>query len=443
MVIEKAKNLCPIFSNPEGASIEQPLMLDGRVSMGSVAGTAKELDATYTYGQLWEMRAKVTSWTGIGTSLSGWYWRVEAGVASTSQGIKVHEIYAMANATFGVSNLQGIYVEAGMKAGGTQTIANCAAIEASLAPYTGTGAITITNHWECLLLTPSACSSRLDSTNAAKIHGVYLLARDGDGASTRLGYGIYMANDTGQSGTRSLTSAIEIGIGCGTVLNVSAAAAALTTRGIFIGADSDSAQSGIPLLGADWATSQGNALYCDDDGVALTGYTEALTVRMLTTATVSSGDVSTVAIHPDLTLNASYTGTGGLSAIWANTTIKASKTINLNGSLGDVGGGTFGLDLNGTLAANSHGCGCSVGIGGSGTNSGIISAYRIRAATGTVDWNAVLSIEDGDGSWTSLTTTAASNTATMTNSPKSGNPAYWLSVYIAQTKYCFPIWLSA
>jgi len=213
-----------------------------------------------------------------------------------------------------------------------------------------------------------------------------------------------------------------------------------TIKGIFVGADSNSAGSGIKLAGASWDTSQGNGFYCDDGGTALTGYTETMTVRMLTTTAVASGDVSTAALHPDLTLNANYTGTGGLSSIWGNTTIMTGKTINLNGSLGDVGGATFGLDLNGTLAANSHGCGCSVGIGGSGTKTGIICGYRIRAATGTVDWDGILSIEDGDGSWTGMTKTAASNTATMTNSPKTGNPAYWLKIYIAETAYYFPVW---
>lgn len=251
------------------------------------------------------------------------------------------------------------------------------------------------------------------------------------------------AGTTGILFSGASTTGISFTAGSGTMFGANAAAAAATTRGIFIGVDSNSAQSGIPLLGASWATSQGNAIYCDDDGVALVGYTEALTVRMLTTAAVSTGDVSTVAIHPDLYLNANYTGSGGLSSIWGNTTIAAGKTINTSAGLGDVGGGTFGIDISGVLAANSHACGVSVGVGGSGTKSGILSGFRIRGATGTVDWDAVLSIEDGDGSWTSLTTTAASQTATMTNSPKSGNPAYWLSLYIAETKYCFPVWLSA
>jgi hypothetical protein len=257
------------------------------------------------------------------------------------------------------------------------------------------------------------------------------------GCATGLDIGI---STTAIAITGASTTGISFTAGSGTMLNANAAAAAASTRGIFIGEDSNSAQSGIPLLGASWATAQGNAFYCDDDGVALVGYTEAFTVRMLTTAAVTTGDVSTVAIHPDLYLNASYTGSGGLSSIWGNTTIASGKTIDTSAGLGDVGGATFGIDINGVLAANSHACGVSVGVGGSGTKTGILCGYRIRGATGTVDWDGILSIEDGDGSWTSMTQAAASNTATMTNSPKTGDPAYWLKIYIAQTAYYFPVW---
>jgi len=240
----------------------------------------------------------------------------------------------------------------------------------------------------------------------------------------------------------NFTSAAAIG----TLINATAACAHLATRGIFIGADSNTEGSGIALNGAAWETSQANALYSDDGGVAATGYTETFTVRHLTTATVASGDVSFVAIHPDMYLNADYTGTGGISAIWGNTTIATGKTINLNGSLGDVGGASFGIDIVGTLAANSHACGCSVGVGGSGTKTGILSGFRVRGATGTVDWDAFLSIEDGDGSWTSMTTAGSGKTPSLGTAGPTGSdsaPAYWMNVYIGETKYYFPVWASA
>lgn len=199
------------------------LILKGRMSTMTAAGANVELGATYTYSELIELRTKVTSWTGIGDAFKGFYFRAEAGVASGGKGLRGAEFYAMANAGYSIDNLQGAYFEAGMKANGTQTIKNANALEASLGPYGGTGAITITNHWECVLLTPSGVSSRIDGTNAAKIHGIYLLARDGDGGNTKLGDGFYMGNDTAQAGTRTLTNGINIAIGCTTGVKISGA----------------------------------------------------------------------------------------------------------------------------------------------------------------------------------------------------------------------------
>ena len=216
----------------------------------------------------------------------------------------------------------------------------------------------------------------------------------------------------------------------------------ISPHALFIGTDSGVAGGGIPLTGSDWDLAQGVGIYGDDGGVALTGYTEVMTVQMLTTATVASGDVSTAAFHPALVLQADYTGVGGLSAIWGNTVIQSGYTITTAGSLGDVGGATFGIDIKGTLAANSHACGVSVGVGGSGTKTGILTGFRIRGATGTVDWDGIMSIEDGDGSWTSMTQSAGSDTATLTNGPAgtANNPDYWLKLYIGEDIYVFPIW---
>lgn len=204
--------------------------LKGRMTTMTDAGANIELGATYDHGELWEIRSKVTSWTGIGDSFKGYYFRAETGVASGGKGLRAAEFYAVANATFSIDNLQGAYFEAAMKASGTQTIKNANAAEFALAPYGGTGAITITNHWECVLLTPSGVSSRIDSGNAAKIHGIYLLARDGDGGSTKLGDGFYMGNDGDQAGTRTLTNGINIAIGCTDGIIISGA----TTRGLNI-----------------------------------------------------------------------------------------------------------------------------------------------------------------------------------------------------------------
>ncbi len=203
---------------------------------------------------------------------------------------------------------------------------------------------------------------------------------------------------TGISFTANKTTNINFVSGTTTTLiNAAAAAVANTTRGIFLGVDQNTVGGGIPLKGASWATAQGNALYCDDGGVALVGYTEAFTVRMLTTIAVTTGDVSTAAMHPDLYLNANYTGTGDLSSIWGNTTIAAGATVNTSASLGDVGGATFGIDIAGTLAASSFACGCSVGASITGTKTGILVGYRIRNIVGAGNWDGAFSFPADNG----------------------------------------------
>lgn len=229
------------------------------------------------------------------------------------------------------------------------------------------------------------------------------------------------ANATGISFTASSSIAL---------INANAAAAHGSVRGIFIGEDANTEGSGIALNGAAWATSQGNALYSDDGGVAATGYTETMTVRHLMTINVTTGDVSFTAFHPDLYLNASYTGSGGLSAMWANTTIVTGKTINTSGGLGDVGGATFGLDLpvGAILAASSFGCGVSVGGNLGGTHTGIVTAYRVRNTTAG-NWDGFLSIGTSGGPNGCLQAAAAGVTQDQ-----------HLKVYVGTTLYTIPMY---
>ncbi len=632
------------------ASIDT-LILKGRVATMSAAGSQINIDATYTYSELWEIKSKVTSWTGVGTSFTGQYFRTENQSASASaKELHAVQVYAadysaqIASGN-GISLLHGILVDLLVKPGNATasnniTIGSATAGEFCFSPEAAYGSetITITTRASCLQLTPSS-NNRITGGNLAKIHGLYMLVRDGDGGSTKLGSGIEIVSDPSQSGTRTLTTGFLLTIGAttgialngamttglsisvaptttgigmvgassylglrignfhttaagsgvivsntvkrtvdilcddngvGTVgadfissarfrlmgtgasyageayalhglfkyspvttcttasytagilgafewatnltitggahgaiigrvggdaapaisagatmasfiaganwlsannhsgsgssvgfavatfstgtwdyglaindsscttgihvgntttamslagtattgisftankttninfvsgttttlINAAAAAVANTTRGIFLGVDQNTVGGGIPLKGASWATAQGNALYCDDGGVALVGYTEAFTVRMLTTIAVTTGDVSTAAMHPDLYLNANYTGTGGLSSIWGNTTIAAGATVNTSASLGDVGGATFGIDIAGTLAASSFACGCSVGASITGTKTGILVGYRIRNIVGAGNWDGAFSFPADNG----------------------------------------------
>lgn len=180
-------------------------------------------------------------------------------------------------------------------------------------------------------------------------------------------------------------------------------------RGIWIGEDSNTVGSGIPLDYSNWAFgtaegAQGNAIYCDDGGKTWSGagYIEGMTVRLLTTSAVTAEkDVSVTAFHPDLYLNASYDGKGGLSAIWASTTVAASKSMTTDAGWGNVGAGHFSVDLSSgyTLAANSWVAPLSVSFTSyAGTRTGKIVGLLIRKSMGDVGvYDGAFGFIDGDG----------------------------------------------
>ena len=67
-----------------GSAEMDSILLKGRMSTGTVAGTALDLGASYTYGELIELRAKVSSWTGVGNSFKGYYLRSETTTGNAS-----------------------------------------------------------------------------------------------------------------------------------------------------------------------------------------------------------------------------------------------------------------------------------------------------------------------------------------------------------------------
>ncbi len=179
-------------------------------------------------------------------------------------------------------------------------------------------------------------------------------------------------------------------------------------RGIWVGEEANTVGSGVPCDYTNWglgtaAGAQGNAIYADDGGVtwAGDGYIEGMTVRMLTTSAVTSEkDVSVTALHPDLFLNANYDGKGGLSAIWASTTVNA-KSMTTDSGWGNVGAGHFSVTLSSgyTLAANSWVAPLSVSFTSyAGTRTGKIVGLLIRKSMGDVGvYDGAFGFINGDG----------------------------------------------
>lgn len=214
---------CEILGNLTfGNAAIDTLILKGRVATGTAAGSNITIDATYinTYQELQELRCRVTNW-GTQSGFNAYYMRAENYVAGSGKALKTVQLYG-ADYGYGVGDFEVIQADMLLKSG-VATYGYAAVAEFAFSPESGTGAITITNHAETLRLCPSGVAGRIDASNAAKIHGIYLLARDGDGGSTKLGDGFYMGNDTSQSGTRTLTNGINIAIGCTTGVKISGA----------------------------------------------------------------------------------------------------------------------------------------------------------------------------------------------------------------------------
>jgi hypothetical protein len=257
----------------------------GRMATGTIAGANIELGASYTYGELWEIKSRITSWTGIGSSFKGYYFRAENYIAGSGKGLRTTEFYA-ADYDFGIDNLQVIYADALLKGGSTAvTYGKVNAGEFCISPETGAGAITITTRMSAIELCPSS-NGRITGGNLAKIHGMYIMARDGDGGSTALGTGITMVSDPDQSGTRTFTDGIKISIGCVDSIEIAGAAtnginiSGATTTGLNIAGN---ATIGIKLLTGTFGT-----------GINLGGtLTTGVTIGACTTAYTITGTVTT------------------------------------------------------------------------------------------------------------------------------------------------------
>ena len=59
-----------------GDAVVDTMILNGRTATGSIAGEALDLDATYEYDALSEIRADVSDWSGIGTTFHGEWSRI-------------------------------------------------------------------------------------------------------------------------------------------------------------------------------------------------------------------------------------------------------------------------------------------------------------------------------------------------------------------------------
>lgn len=78
-----------------GDEVTDTVVINGRLATGSVDSAALDIDATYTHDALVELRADVSSWTGIdGVNFYGMYMRVSTSVESADENLYAQQIYA-------------------------------------------------------------------------------------------------------------------------------------------------------------------------------------------------------------------------------------------------------------------------------------------------------------------------------------------------------------
>jgi len=214
------RNLTVTGSITFGDAAVDNFIIKGRVASMTAAGSAIDIDSTYTYGEGIEIRYQVTDWTGVGSSFKGLYLRSECATNSAAaKSVYGAEIYGVCNdVTMTTGSLWGALFYAYNKGVSAVTINHMYAVQAELtwdASRTG----------DCTITTAAACvRAKITGGRVAdytKIHGYVLTIGEMDGDSQTFGNGILMQDDGDMSGTSTLTVGVNLTIGCTTGISMS------------------------------------------------------------------------------------------------------------------------------------------------------------------------------------------------------------------------------
>lgn len=346
-----------------GDAATDNLIIKGRVSSMTAAGSAIQITSAYAYGEGIEMRYQVTDWTGVGSSFKGMYLRSEAATNSASgKSIYGAEIYGVCNnVTMGSGSLWGAMNYAYVKGVGAVTVNNMYAVQGELtwdASRTG----------DCTITTAAACfRAKITGGRVAdytKIHGYELTIGEMDGDSQTFGYGIFMQDDSGMAGTSTLTTGVYINIGCTTGISIAGA----TTDAISISGDATTglnitsgctATDGILVAGAcadaihisgsnttsalHISGDQATAMLVDVDAALATGLSFAVDtgITMTTGIDMTCTGTGTIATAISLTYTADATECFAM-------TVATSKTVTTGMSMSGAGTYTTGILLDAT-----------------------------------------------------------------------------------------------
>ena len=310
----------------------------GRISTETAAAEGMcTIDGSFSTTRAIELRYGITAFSG--SEFIGAYIRAEAKTnAATAKSLYGAQIYGTCNnVTMTTGSLWGTLVYAYVKGVGAVTINNMYAVQGELtwdASRTG----------DCTITTAAACfRAKITGGRVAdytKIHGYELTIGEMDGDSQRFGYGIYMQDDAGMSGTSTLTKGIYINIGCTTGIEL----AGVFTNPLVIGT------SGVPLnYTATTSSSSGIQVHLTSDYAGEASSMKGADIRVAKTAGIK-GSLIGVQIVSAKTGGDTITAAKdhwGLNTV-VNQSGSTAKTPNVYGVVGD-------LTIDGTVTLGASG----------------------------------------------------------------------------------------
>ena len=195
-----------------GNAVADGVILNGRVSTGSSAGTALTLDSTYTYTEGAELRYTVTDWTGIGATntFEGLYLRPQVNTAAAAGNLKGIEVNTVNNGV-ALGSMHGAYLETQVKAiAASATVGPIYGIESQISLYTPTaGTLTLAEQSD-VGVAAGRFQLGLPASGLADWTSVYgVLIQSNGGPTQTLGSGLLIRNYPAE-GVQTWTKGIQI-----------------------------------------------------------------------------------------------------------------------------------------------------------------------------------------------------------------------------------------
>ncbi len=383
-----------------GDSILDTTILKGRMTTGSVAGTALDLGATYLYNQLFELRGDVSNWTGMADNFTGAYLRFSTSTKTTSYNLTGMELNVASTAA--VVNLSGLYSETQCKAlaaGSTWT--KVKGVEANLSFYDQTQTVAVTEAM-CFYATIGLGSGYTAYTG---IHGLIIETRDGSVGTRTLGSGIILRNITPAEGTQTFTKGIQIAMACTTGISLEGAMiAGFTITG--------TVTNGIDLTGATLTQAVDNALFSIGSysaaksvtvtdnyipfqvnlvSIANPGSTSTMSAAYLKVATTTADQANTQLVGATVRVGV---GKNVDSAYGVQSHLNITETVAA-GTVNNLTAASFNTDVTNTKVATGTVSALLLGTSGAGTVTGLRQLILASVAAEVTDCDSIMRMEFG------------------------------------------------